>query len=302
MMLYFLQQVLNGVHSGALYALLAFGYALTNGVVKRTNLAYGPIFAFAGQTMILVAVFGWTVLWLTLPATIALGIVGGFAYAALAGTVISRSVLAPLAGRAPNAIVAATLGAALVLMELGRIAAETRDFWLPPILATPVVFVAGGGFEVTLTVIQLLNCAAALAAIVGLSLALSHTTFGRLWRAVSDDPAAAQLCGVDVASVFHRTVLAGALVAGLAGVQAGLYYGNISFGTGMIYGLKVLFITAVGGYHAPARAAMGAALFGAAEALWSGYFPVEWRDGAVFLALVALLVLRPAERNDPGIP
>ena len=65
-MLYFLQQVLNGLHSGALYALLAFGYALTNGVLHRTNLAYGALFAFAGQTMILTAVFGYQVLWLTL--------------------------------------------------------------------------------------------------------------------------------------------------------------------------------------------------------------------------------------------
>ena len=56
-MLYFFQQVLNGFHSGALYALLAFGYSLTNGVLHRTNIAYGSVFAFAGQTMILAAVF-----------------------------------------------------------------------------------------------------------------------------------------------------------------------------------------------------------------------------------------------------
>ena len=73
-MLYFLQQVLNGFHSSALYALLAFGYALTHGVLHRTNIAYGSLFAFAGQTMILCAVFGYQVLWLTLPATVAFGI------------------------------------------------------------------------------------------------------------------------------------------------------------------------------------------------------------------------------------
>ena len=81
-MLYFLQQVLNGLHASALYALLAFGYVLTNGVLHRTNLSYGALFAFSGQSMILVAVFGWYVLWMTLPATVALGIAAGFAYAA----------------------------------------------------------------------------------------------------------------------------------------------------------------------------------------------------------------------------
>lgn len=133
---YFLQQLLNGVHTGALYALLAFGYTLTYGVFRRTNLAYGALFAFCGQTAILVAVFGWNVLWLTLPATVALGVAVSFAYAALAGHILSRAVFAPLAGNSPNTIVAATLGVSLVLMEIGRLAAETRDFWLPPMLAT----------------------------------------------------------------------------------------------------------------------------------------------------------------------
>src|SRR6187401_3246532 len=114
-MLYFLQQLLNGFHSGALYALLAFGYVLTNGVLKRTNLAHGPVFAFAGQVLILVAVFGWQVLWLTLPATVALGIVFAFFYAALIATLLSRNVFVPLAESSPNAIVVATLGVALVL-------------------------------------------------------------------------------------------------------------------------------------------------------------------------------------------
>ena len=148
-MLYFFQQLLNGFHSGALYALLAFGYVLTNGVLKRTNLAYGPIFAFAGQVLILVAVFGWNVLWLTLPATVALGVALAFVYAALTATVLSRSVFIPLAMSSPNAIVVATLGVALVLMELARIAAGTRDFWLPPMLATPVMFLSANGFVVS---------------------------------------------------------------------------------------------------------------------------------------------------------
>ena len=91
-MLYFLQQLLNGFHSGALYALLAFGYALTNGVLHRTNLAYGSLFAFAGQTMILIAVFGWQVLWLTLPATVAFGIAVAFLYALLIGHMLARNV------------------------------------------------------------------------------------------------------------------------------------------------------------------------------------------------------------------
>ncbi|MDW6024979.1 branched-chain amino acid ABC transporter permease [Mesorhizobium sp. BAC0120] len=294
-MLYFFQQVLNGFHSSALYALLAFGYALTNGVLHRTNIAYGSVFAFAGQIMILAAVFGYQVLWLTLPATVAFGIIVAFLYAWLLSHVMARNVLGPLAESSPNAIVVVTLGVSMVLMELARISADTKDFWLPPMLATPVVFASTGNFQATLTVIQLIDCALVVLTILLASLVLDRTTAGRVWRAVCDDPHASAMCGINVTRVFRWSVLAGGLAAALAGVMAAFYFGNISFSTGLIFGLKILFITAVGGYETPSRAAAGAAAFGMAEALYSGYFPLEWRDVAMFALLVALLVLRPSD-------
>ena len=296
-MLYFLQQLLNGLHIGAIYALLAFGYALINGVLHRTNLAHGAIFGFAGQIMILAAVFGWQVLWLTLPVTLVFGVLWAFFYGALVSAMLSRFVLQPLADRSPNTIVAATLGVSLVLMEAGRIAADTRDFWLPPLLSTPLVFAAEGPFRVTLTVLQVANCGVVLLVLAIASRWLATSRFGRQWQAVSDDPYAAASCGVDTAKVFRTVVVLGGLAASLAGVLAALYYGNISFGTGLIFGLKILFVTAVGGYLRPSRAALGAAAFGIAESLWSGYFPIEWRDAWMLGLLAALLVLRP-ERTE----
>lgn len=299
-MLYFLQQLLNGVHSAAIYALLAFGYALGNGLLKRTNLAHGAIFAFCGQTMILAAVYGYQVLWLTLPASIAFGVVIAFAYSALLGRFLSRSVFAPLAGRSPNTIVAATLGVLIVLMELTRISANTHDFWLPPMLATPVVFAARGGFVATLTTIQILNVTLAATTVVAGAAYLARSAFGRSWRAVADDPLAARLCGVDTDMVFHRALLLSALSAGLAGVLAAIYYGNLGFGAGLVYGLKILFVAAVGSYYAPARAAVGAAAFGVAESLWAGYFPIEWRDAWMYALLAAILVLSSDRKDAPG--
>jgi branched-chain amino acid transport system permease protein len=296
-MLYFLQQLLNGLHSGALYALLAFGYAVTNGVLHRTNLAYGAIFAFCGHSLILAAVFGWNILWLTLPAAIAFGTLLAFAYAGLSASVLSRLVLQPLADRSPNTIVAATLGVAIVLMELSRIAADTRDLWLPPILSQAIVFAGDRTFRVTLTINQLIDCAIVALAIVVGSLALARSGFGRRWRAVSDDPFAAALCGVDPARTFRQAVLMGALAAALAGILAALYYGNVSFGTGLIYGLKILFVTAAGSYSSPARAAAGAAAYGTGEALWTAYFAAEWRDAWMLAFLAALLVLRAPARD-----
>lgn len=294
-MLYFFQQVLNGFHSGALYALLAFGYALTNGVLHRTNITYGSQFAFAGQTMIFSSVFAYQILWLTLPASILFGIVLALLYAWLTGHMLSRHVFGPLAGSSPNAIIVVTLGISIVLTETTRIATDTRDFWLPPMLADPIVFASGPGFSATLTLIQVIDCGLVALAIGIASLLLNRTAVGRFWRGVCDDPRAAAMCGVDVPRVFHWSVVAGGMSAALAGVMAAFYFGNIDLGTGMIFGLKILFITAVGGYDTPPRAAVGAAAFGMTEALYSGYFPIEWRDVAMFALLVALLVFRPME-------
>jgi len=300
-MLYLLQQVLNGLHSGALYALLAFGYVLTNGILHRTNLAYGALFAFCGHTMILTAAFGYQALWLTLPAAIALGVGAALLYSVLISHVLSRSVFERLADRSPNAIVVTTLGILLFLSEASRIAADTHDLWLPPMLAEPVIFVQDAGFKVTLTVIQLLDCAAVVAVVALAAWLFSHSRFGRSWRAVSDDPKAAAMCGVDPRAVFRYAVLFGGLCAAMAGMLAGFYYGNISFGTGLVYGLKILFVTAVGGYLSPLRAALGAAAFGMAESLWAGYFPIEWRDAWIYLFLVAMLVLIGANRDQAKI-
>lgn len=300
-MLYFFQQVLNGLHSGALYALLAFGYVLTNGILHRTNLAYGALFAFCGQAMILSVAFAYQVLWLTLLASVLFGVVAAFLYAALISHVLSRSVFETLADRSPNAIVVTTLGILLVLSEASRIAADTHDLWLPPMLAEPIVFAESSGFKATLTLIQVLDCAVVLAAVALATWMFARSNFGRCWRAVSDDPRAAALCGIDVRGVFRRAVLFGGFCAALAGVMASLYYGNVSFGSGLVYGLKILFVTAVGGYLSPPRAALGAAAFGMAESLWAGYFPVEWRDAWMYLFLVAMLILIGAGRDTGKI-
>ena len=294
-MAYLLQQVLNGVHMGAIYALLAFGYALSNGLLRRANLAHGAVFAFGGQVAILAATYGWNVLWMTLPATLAFGIATALAFAALTSHLVSRSVLEPLARRSPNAIVAATLGVALVLMELGRLAMDNRDLWLPPVLATTVTFWRDGAFPVTLTLIQLVDIGIVAATIAASTLFLARSRFGANWRAICDDPLAAAMCGVDSRRIFRASIVGSGVLAALAGVLAAIHFGNISFDTGLVFGLKVLFVASLGFGASPLSAAAGAAFVGLAESLWTGYFPAEWRDAAVFSALVAVLVLRSTD-------
>ena len=297
-MLYFLQQALLGIHAGAIYALLAFGYVLVGGLLHRTNLAHGAVFAFCGHAMILAALFGWNVLWLTWPAAIAFGSAIALACSAILGAALSRHIFEPMSKSAPNTLVAATLGVAIVLMESSRIAARTRDHWLPPFLSTPLTFAQADGFSVTLTPNQILQCAVIFAVIAGVSIYLARSNFGRFWRAVADDPQGAALCGVKISGVFRKSSMLSASMAALAGILAALHYGNISFGTGLVYGLKVLFVTAAGSYASPMHAALGGFAFGLGETMWTGYFPSEWRDAWMLTFLTATLIFRHAANED----
>lgn len=298
-MAYFLQQLASALPIAALYALLAFGYSISFSVTRRADLTYGALFAFAGQIFLLFSYFAWNRLWLVLPAALALGAVLALVYALGAGLLIGRSIMRRISANSANTVVVASLGVALVLMELSRIAAETRSLWLPPFLNTPLVLWSDPRFPVTLTVIQLVNTGLMLAIVGAGHVFLARSAWGRSWRAVSDDAGAAALCGIDGSRVFVAAYGFSALLAAISGILATSYYGNMDFGAGLVFGVKVLFIAAIGGQTAPLLAAVGAAAMGLGETLWSAYGPMLWRDFAIFSFLVLLLVLTQREQFQP---
>ncbi|KQY19319.1 branched-chain amino acid ABC transporter permease [Rhizobium sp. Root483D2] len=298
-MAYFLQQLASALPIAALYALLAFGYSIAFSVTRRADLTYGALFGFAGQIFLLFSDFAWNRLWLVLPAALAVGAVSALVYTLGAGLLIGRSIMHRLAATSANTVVVVSLAIALVLMELSRIAAQTRSLWLPPFLNAPVTLFADPHFPVTLTVVQLLNTGLMLALVAGAHLFLARSAWGRAWRAVSDDAGAAALCGVDGRRVFIAAYGLSALLAAIAGILATAYYGTMDFGAGIVFGVKVLFIAAIGGQTAPVLAAVGAAAMGLSETLWSAYGPMLWRDFAIFSFLVLLLVLTRREQFQP---
>jgi branched-chain amino acid transport system permease protein len=295
---YFAQQIINGIHLGALYALLAFGYAIAHSVLKRASFAHGALFAFSGQLTILFTGLGWQVLWLVYPAALSLGLVAALAYTALAARVISRSVLQPIRYAAPNTTIAASLGVMIVLMETVRLASGSHMPWLSPFL-NGVIVLGGSEFTVTTTPIKLAETLFAALVIVFGGWFLATTQAGRVWRAVSQDEIGAALVGVDGRRVFGASMLWAGLVAGMAGVLAAFHYGNIDFGTGISFAVKVLFVASLGGLSTPLMAAAGGLGVGVFETLWDGYFQAIWRDAATYAVLCALLV---ATRRSGNLP
>lgn len=298
-MAYLVQQLALSVPLAALYALLAFGYSVAFGVTRRADIAYGGFFAFGGQIYVLFVDQGYNGMRLTLASALAFGAAVSLAYALLIGLFAGRHIMGPLVRVSPNAVIVAALGLLIVLMETARLASGTRDLWLPPLLASPVTLGVIGGQAVHLTGMQLLNSALfALLVLVGHAV-LTRTRYGRQWKAVTEDPLAAGLCGVDAPRVFVVAYVAATMIAATTGMIATNYYGNMDFGSGIMFGLKVLLIAAVGGYGQPLRSAFGAAALGVVETLWGAYAPYVWKDLAVFSGLVLVLVISRRERIIP---
>ncbi len=298
-MSYFLQQIANAVPLATLYASLAFGYAIAFAVTRRADITYGAIFAFSGHLYVLVAHFGWNELRLVLPAALAVGALAALSGGVATGMVSGRFIIRPLASVSPNAVIVGSLGLVLVLMEGARLAAQTRELWLPPLMKEPIVLWSGEDFPVTLTTLQCLSTAILLLLLGIGAVLLVRSTWGRRWRAVSEDSRAAEMCGVDARTVFVMSYAAAALMASICGILATSYYGTMDFGAGLVFGLKVVLIAAAGGHAQPIRAAGGAAVIGFAETLWAGYGPIVWRDLVIFGGLVAVLVMSRRERIVP---
>jgi branched-chain amino acid transport system permease protein len=294
---YFLQQLLNAAPLAALYAMLAFGYSLSFALTRRADFTPGALFAFAGQVFVYFTAFGYDRLWLIYPAALAIGVAASFAYTMLASAVAGDKVIRPLSFASPNSVITASLAMMIVLMELVRIAANTRDLWLSPFLNQRVTFWDFPGFPVVLTQIQVINAVAMGAIVIAAGYVLDRSRQGRNWRAVSDDPLAASLVGVDAGRVVVLAGMTTAAFSAVSGIMATAYYGSMDFGAGLMFGLKVVMIAAIGDQSSPARCAAGAALFGLAETLWGAYMPFLWRDLAMFSLLVILAVVVRQERR-----
>ena len=289
--LYGLQQILNALQVSAFYALLAVAYVLLHGVSNRFNLAFGAVATWAGyMTAGVILALSDATFWDTAPILgLALGaalLVGG-SLGALAGRVIVPLMRAP-----KHATLIATLGLALALEEAIRISTGSRDLWLQPLYAEPLMRWSEPPRSVHVTAMQALVLAAGAFVPLGLGVLMRVSRLGREWRACADDPQALALMGVDVGRVIVAWSVISCLVAGVTGFLMAVHYGNITFANGFMLAMKALFVAILGGLNSINYAVLGALAVGFAETLWSGFVSAEYRDVAVLVGLTALLVLR----------
>ena len=290
---YFLQQMTTAITVSAFYALLAVSYVLMHGITRRVNLSFGALSVWAGYVLINLALF----FILQRPWQLLLPVALGTAYALfdtlVLGSLIERTVIRPLLRVPPLAMLVATLGVSILLEEVMRIENAGKEAWLVPIFNQSIAYAGSENFAATVTPIQLITVALAITFAVLLMLFIDRHPFGRIWRAVSEDLHMAELTGIDANRTLFLTFLLATACAAASGSLLSVAYGSVSFYSGVLTGLKTLFVAVIGGLGSLPGAIFGAFCLGFLETLWSGYIGAEWRDVASFTVLTGALILFP---------
>lgn len=291
--LYLLQQMVNAATAACVYGLLAVGYTLVYAVLGRINLAMGELTMIGAMVAAMAAALAGMLGAGGLPLALLAVLGTAMAVSGLYGWAMDRLAFRPLHNARGHAPLILAVGLALAAQESVRLLQGARDWWPAPAFAKTHALAAHGGFTLTAITAQGVIVWLTAALYVVLSWTMSATRFGRMHRAVTDDPAAAALMGVNVDRVVAWTFALGGVYAGAAGALIALYYGGVGFFTGYLVGFKALTAAVAGGIGSVRGAMLGGALLATVEAFWSAYLPLAYKDVAVFGLLAAFLILRP---------
>ncbi|NNG05116.1 MAG: branched-chain amino acid ABC transporter permease [Inquilinus sp.] len=290
---YLLQQGVNAIAIGCIYALLAVGFTLVYGIIGRINLAFGELAMIGGFTTFIGATLAGGVPGVPLPLAL-LAVLGlAMAVAGAHGWATERLVFRPLRGSTSQAALIATIGLAIFLQEYVRLIQGSRDRWLQPVFSERLDLAEAGGFAASISLGQIVVAGLTAVLLTGLHLILTRTGLGRAQRACADDSGMAALLGVDVDRTIGRTFALGGALAAAAGFVVATYFGGVNFFMGHMLGFKALAAAIVGGIGSVGGAILGGLLIGLFETLWSGYLAIAYKDIAVFTVLTVVLIFRP---------
>lgn len=286
----FIEQLVNGLTVGAVYALVALGYTMVYGVMRLINFAHGDLFmlgSYFGFTLLVSTFVGSSLpLWAALVVTVVVSAVG---IAAL-GVLVERAAYRPLRRSNRLTAVVSAMGVSIFLQNAAMLIWGPR-YRAYPSWAVPDLRWEIGAFHISL--MQVLILAVSLVLMAGLYLFVQRTTVGAAVRATAIDHDTARLMGIDVDQIIRLIFIIGPGLGAVAGVLLGLYYRQIHFTVGWSYGLKAFTAAILGGIGNIPGAMVGGLLLGILEMLGAGYISAAWKDVFVFLILITLLIFRP---------
>lgn len=285
----FLQQLVNGLTIGSMFALVALGYTMVYGVMRLINFAHGDLVALSAFVGLAVysKVLGGEAASLGAVITVfALTVL----VVALVGVTLERVAYRPLRHAPRLSAVVSALGASLVIQNGIMLLWGPRPLIFPGELIPATTWEFGG---VVISFIQVLILGLSCLLMVGLYLFVDKTRIGAAIRASSIDQDTARLMGINVNSIILAIFVIGSGLGAIGGLFIGLYYRGISFNMGWNYGLYAFVAAIMGGIGNIPGAMLGGLLLGLFNAFISGYVSSTWADAYTFILLIAILIVRP---------
>jgi len=314
----FLQQLVNGLTAGSVYAVVALGYTMVYGIIQLINFAHGEV-------VMIGAMVAFTVINALAPAglpplaVVLVGTACAIPVCMLVGYSMERLAYRPLRGSPRLAPLITAIGVSIVLQHLAMLVWSRNVLAFPQIISN-TTYTLGGA---SITNMQIAIIAVCIALMSGLALLVYRTQLGTAMRATAQNPQVAGLMGVDVNRVIAATFVIGAALGAVAGVLYGTYYGVAQYTMGSILGLKAFSAAVLGGIGNIPGAMLGGVLLGLVEALGAGYigdlsdlcaygwiadflaeqcaggghfilFGSNYQDVFAFLVLIVVLVFRPS--------
>lgn len=278
----FIQQIVNGLSVGSIFALVALGYTMVYGIIKLINFAHGDIYmlgAFIGF---------WATTSLKVNFFVAMLI--AMVLCAIVGVVIEKIAYKPLRNASRITSLITAIGVSL-LLQYGVMYIMGPDLRAYPDVLPKVMYEIAG---IQISNHQIMIFATSVILMLVLQLIVKKTKIGKAMRAVSTDQEAAQLMGINVNATISFTFALGSALAGAAGVMIGVYYNSISPLMGVVPGLKAFIAAVFGGIGIIPGAMLGGVSIGVLETMVAGYGFSLFKDAVVYIILILILLVKPS--------
>jgi len=293
----FIQQLINGLTLGSVYAVVALGYTMVYGIIQLINFAHGEL-------VMIGAMVAFTLIGVLVPkglnpmVIVLLATACAIPVCMLVGYAMERLAYRPLR-RAPRlAPLITAIGVSIILQHLALLVWTRNNLAFPQVIKTQSYAIGGA----TITNVQIAIMLMSLVMMAGLALLVYRTRLGTAMRATAQNAQVAGLMGIDINRMIAATFVIGAALAAVAGVMVGSYYGIAHYQMGALLGLKAFSAAVLGGIGNLPGAMLGGLTLGVVEALGAGYigdltgdvFGSNYQDVFAFLVLIVVLVFRPS--------
>lgn len=280
----FLQQIINGISLGSIYALIALGYTMVYGIIKLINFAHCDVYmlgAYVGYLCMTSFHLGF------LPSMLI-----AMVFCIVVGITIEKIAYRPLRNATRIAVLITAIGVSLFI-EYGTmffVKADIRSY--PPLTGFMAQTFKLGDINITMQ--QVIIFVVTILLMVLLQFVVKRTKIGKAMRAVSLDRDAAELMGISVDTTISFTFALGSALAGAAGVLVGIYYNSINPLMGVLPGLKAFVAAVFGGIGIIPGAMIGGYFIGTVEVMVAGYGNSMFKDAVVFAILILILIVKPS--------